>query len=65
MLERHQELVAGRAVLDLSAGCGLVAIVATRLGARRTVATDLEPNLPLLRRNCERNGGHQLCTRKF
>ncbi|GIM06704.1 hypothetical protein Vretimale_10941 [Volvox reticuliferus] len=56
MLERNPDLVVGRAVLDLSAGCGLVAIVAARLGARRTVATDLSPNLPLLQRNCERNG---------
>ncbi|GLC42804.1 hypothetical protein PLESTB_001419600 [Pleodorina starrii] len=56
MLERNPDLVAGRAVLDLSAGCGLVAVVAARLGARRTVATDLGPNLPLLRRNCQRNG---------
>ncbi|GLI60108.1 hypothetical protein VaNZ11_002154 [Volvox africanus] len=56
LLERNPDLVVGRAVLDLSAGCGLAAIAAARLGARHTVATDLGPNLPLLRRNCERNG---------
>ncbi|KAG2497595.1 hypothetical protein HYH03_004341 [Edaphochlamys debaryana] len=56
-LERHAgELVAGRRVLDLSAGCGLVALTAAALGASRAVASDLGPNLPLLRRNAERNG---------
>jgi predicted nicotinamide N-methyase len=56
LLERQPSLVVGRRVLDLSAGCGLVALAAAKLGAARTVATDLGPNLPLLRRNCERNG---------
>ncbi|KAF8055749.1 METTL21A [Scenedesmus sp. PABB004] len=46
---------AGRRCLDLSAGCGLVAIVLAKLGADVT-ATDLEPNLPLLRENCGANG---------
>lgn len=46
---------AGRRVLDLSAGCGLVGLVCAKLGAAVT-ATDLEPNLPLLRRNAEANG---------
>ncbi|KXZ53523.1 hypothetical protein GPECTOR_7g973 [Gonium pectorale] len=49
--------VLGRGVMDLSAGCGLVAAVAGRLGAARVVATDLPPNLPLLDRNCQRNAG--------
>lgn len=45
-----------RSVLDLSAGCGLVGLAAARLGAQRTVLTDLAPNLALLRRNADKNG---------
>lgn len=45
----------GKRCLDLSAGCGLVGITLRTLGAQVT-ATDLEPNLPLLRRNCQENG---------
>lgn len=41
--------------LDLSAGCGLVACVLCLLGADVT-ATDLGPNLPLIRENCDLNG---------
>lgn len=32
------------------------AVVCARLGAAEVVATDLAPNLPLLRENCEANG---------
>ncbi len=35
-------LVAGRAVLDLGSGCGIVAIAAARAGAVRVYATDLD-----------------------
>ncbi|KAG2441421.1 hypothetical protein HYH02_010009 [Chlamydomonas schloesseri] len=56
-LERHAgTLVLGRRLLDLSAGCGLPGLTAAALGAAAVVATDLPPNLPLLRRNAERNG---------
>jgi predicted nicotinamide N-methyase len=34
----HPELVAGKTVLDIGAGCGLVAIAAARAGARVTAA---------------------------
>lgn len=46
-------------MLHLSAGCGLVGLAAARLGAQRTVLTDLAPNLPLLRRNADKNGKGQ------
>ncbi|CAG9461925.1 unnamed protein product [Pedinophyceae sp. YPF-701] len=56
MLEKAAERVRGKRCLELSAGTGLVAVVMARLGASRVVATDLEPNLPLLRRNVAKNG---------
>lgn len=55
---RHREeqgAWAGARCLDLSAGCGLVAVVLAALGAS-VVATDLQANLPLLRKNCDANG---------
>ncbi|WP_433343363.1 class I SAM-dependent methyltransferase [Micromonospora sp. CA-111912] len=39
----HPELVAGRRVLDLAAGSGLVAIAAALAGADRVVANDIDP----------------------
>jgi 2-polyprenyl-3-methyl-5-hydroxy-6-metoxy-1,4-benzoquinol methylase len=55
-LEMHQEdLILGRKCLDLSAGCGLCALVASRCGAQEVMATDLEENLTLLRENCDSN----------
>jgi len=51
MLERHPSLVRGRRCLDLSAGVGLVAAVMARVGAAHVAATDLGPNLGLLREN--------------
>lgn len=39
----HPALVAGRAVLDFAAGCGLAAIAAARAGAARVVAAELDP----------------------
>lgn len=57
--EKHAQQLVGQRVLDLSAGCGLVALAAARLGAARVVATDLGPNLPLLRKNAEANGEEQ------
>jgi len=37
----HPELVAGRTVLDLGSGCGIVAIAAAQAGAAKVYATDL------------------------
>lgn len=39
----HPDLVAGRRVLDLAAGSGLVAIAAALAGADRVVANDVDP----------------------
>ncbi|WP_229400094.1 class I SAM-dependent methyltransferase [Micromonospora okii] len=39
----HPELAAGRRVLDLAAGSGLVAIAAALAGASRVVANDIDP----------------------
>lgn len=39
----HPELAAGRRVLDLGAGSGLVAIAAALAGADRVVANDVDP----------------------
>jgi predicted nicotinamide N-methyase len=38
----HAQLVAGRDVLDLASGSGLVAIAAMKAGARRVVAADID-----------------------
>jgi predicted nicotinamide N-methyase len=39
----HPEWVAGKAVLDFGAGCGVVGIAAKRAGARRVCAADTDP----------------------
>ncbi|MBV8776246.1 MAG: methyltransferase [Alphaproteobacteria bacterium] len=39
----HPDAVAGRDVLDLASGSGLVAIAAARAGARRVTASDIDP----------------------
>ena len=49
LLEAHPAKVAERRCLDLSAGCGIVAIVMAALGATSVVASDLGDNLTLLR----------------
>ena len=38
----HPETVAGRTVLDLGAGSGLVAIAAAKAGAKRVIAADID-----------------------
>jgi len=50
----HPDLIAGRCVLELGAGPGLVGAVAAALGACRMVLTDSEGTLPLLRQNKDR-----------
>jgi predicted nicotinamide N-methyase len=39
----HPETVAGRDVLDLASGSGMVAIAAARAGANRVTASDIDP----------------------
>ncbi|MBO3736020.1 class I SAM-dependent methyltransferase [Actinoplanes flavus] len=60
-LARHildePDLVAGRSVLDLATGSGLVAVAAARAGARPVVANDIDPlSLAAARANAEANG---------
>ncbi|WP_425553889.1 class I SAM-dependent methyltransferase [Dactylosporangium salmoneum] len=53
----HPGVVAGRTVVDLGAGSGLVAIAAAKAGAARVTAVDTDPRaLAAARRNAERNG---------
>jgi predicted nicotinamide N-methyase len=59
-LARHildeTELVAGRAVLDLATGSGLVALAAARAGARPVTANDIDPlSLAATRANAAAN----------
>jgi methylase of polypeptide subunit release factors len=42
-LARLLDVQAGEDVLELGCGCGLIAIAAAKRGARRVVATDLDP----------------------
>jgi predicted nicotinamide N-methyase len=39
----HPQLVAGRRVLDLASGCGIVGIAAARTSAQRVLAHDIDP----------------------
>ncbi|WP_346618773.1 50S ribosomal protein L11 methyltransferase [Blastococcus montanus] len=53
----HPELVAGRTVLDLGSGSGLVAVAAARAGATGVLASDVDPfALTAITVNAERNG---------
>ncbi|GAB0494190.1 hypothetical protein MMPV_005480 [Pyropia vietnamensis] len=59
--------VAGRRVVELGSGVGLVGVVAAKAGATATVLTDLPSVLPLLRRNVAANapygrGGDGACS---
>ncbi len=53
----HPEVVAGRPVLDLAAGSGLVAIAAAMAGAAATSANDIDPYaIAAIRANAQANG---------
>ena len=65
-LARHvldePDLVAGRPVLDLATGSGLVAIAAVRAGAEPVTANDIDPlSLAATRVNAEANGVRVRC----
>jgi len=49
--------LAGKTVLDYGCGSGILAIAAVRLGARRAIAVDIDPQcLEVTRENARRNG---------
>lgn len=50
-LIQHPELVRGKRVLEIGCGCGLVGIVAAALGSTSVLLTDLEMQIPIIRRN--------------
>ncbi|NWN81590.1 MAG: 50S ribosomal protein L11 methyltransferase [Halomonas sp.] len=51
------EALDGQAVLDIGTGSGILAIAALKLGARRALGTDIDPQaLTASRDNAERNG---------
>ena len=53
----HPVLVAGRAVLDLATGSGLVAVAAARAGGRPVTANDIDPlSLAAAEANASANG---------
>jgi predicted nicotinamide N-methyase len=53
----HRELVAGRRVLDLASGSGLVAIAAAMAGATAVTATDIDPlAVEAIKANAKANG---------
>lgn len=53
----HPDLVAGRTVLDLGAGSGLVAVAAVLAGAARVVASEIDPfGLAAIPENAALNG---------
>lgn len=53
----HPESVAGRTVLDLASGSGIVAIAAAMAGATHVTATEIDPNaIVAIRANADANG---------
>ncbi|GLI02367.1 class I SAM-dependent methyltransferase [Phytohabitans aurantiacus] len=53
----HPESVAGRSVLDLASGSGIVAIAAAMAGATDVTATEIDPNaIVAIRANAQANG---------
>lgn len=56
-LEEHPETVAGRRVLDLGCGSGLVGIAALKAGAASVLAVDVDPHAVIAAQlNAEANG---------
>jgi len=53
----HRHIVAGRAVLDVGSGSGIVAIAAAKAGARTVVACDIDPTAMIaIALNADANG---------
>jgi predicted nicotinamide N-methyase len=60
----HPETVAGRSVLDLASGSGLVAITAAKAGARTVIAGDIDENaLAAIALNAAANNTPQVVAR--
>lgn len=56
-LDRHAAELAGKRVLDVGCGSGILAFVALLLGAESAVAIDLDPDVvEIVRENAARNG---------
>ncbi len=55
LIEKH--LLAGTRVLDVGTGSGILAILASKLGAREVHALDIDANaVQVAKENCEKNG---------
>jgi predicted nicotinamide N-methyase len=62
----HRETVAGRRVLDVASGSGLVAIAAARAGARAVLATDIDEHaLSAIALNAAANAAPQVMPRRL
>jgi predicted nicotinamide N-methyase len=62
----HPETVAGRGVLDVASGSGLVAIAAAKAGARSVIAGDIDENaLAAIALNAAANDTPQVIPRKL
>jgi hypothetical protein len=54
-LIRNSQLVKGKKILEIGAGCGLVGITAAMLGAKKVIMTDLHDQLSILQTNISLN----------
>lgn len=50
-----EELIAGKRLLEIGSGTGVVGLALARLGARSVIMTDKASQLPLIRRNIQHN----------
>jgi predicted RNA methylase len=60
-LSVHTGAVAGKVLLELGAGTGIVGLAAARLGAARVYITDMEPVCPLMAQNVALSGLTDRC----
>lgn len=55
MIEVGNDPIAGKRLLEIGSGTGVVGLALARLGAKSVIMTDKDSQLPLMRRNCEHN----------